>query len=163
MDSHLGTAYLKKTNSSSSSHQLPIASYLGGSLVWKGYLRANYLLHISSHKGFLILSFGKTTFYPLPQIVAILLHVPVEDARFFQMTFLKKKICLTVGLLHTFLKLCPDNARSYQSNSAFLAKTSCYLVPPERIKMPGNNPNILPQEKKIEVLGNPDTRFLLLL
>lgn len=79
------------------------------------------------------------------------------------MTFLKKNICLVVGLLHTLLKLCPDNTRSYQSNTAFLAKTSCHLVPPERIKIPGNSQNILSQKKKIEVLGNPDARFLLLL
>lgn len=72
----------------------------------------------------------------------------VEDARFFQMTFLKKKICLIVGLLHTLLKLCPDKARSYQFNTAFLARTSCHLVPPERIKTPGNSPNILPQGEK---------------
>lgn len=29
--------------------------------------------------------------------------------------------------------------------------------------MPGNSQNILSQKKKIEVLGNPDARFLLLL
>lgn len=147
MGSLSGTAYPKKTNSSFSSHQLPIASYLEVSLAWKGYLRANYLLHISSHKGFFyFFSFRKTTFLTLPPNCS---HSATCVC--WRFSTLSDNLFEKENLSHCwsstyFYVLWPDNAGSYQSNTAFLTKTRCHLVPPERIKVPGNNPNILPQE-----------------
>lgn len=94
----------------------------------------------------------------------------VEAPQLFQVTFLEKKICLIIALLHALLKFGPDNARSYQSQNSFLSLGCLSITDQHKLsfsfpRKDGDGQVIAWMSfhrKKIKLGSNSNARFLLL-